>query len=132
MRPIGNVAKRRRVFVPGRDLVQQGQSERAGYACPLSQYLLADALGLSAVHVKRVLRHLREAGIAMFRDGFVAFDDCARPRDHAQTQTHPQQRQALSDDPPTCLASSCCSAQDLGQDADSCLTQRSQDAQRSL
>jgi CRP-like cAMP-binding protein len=30
------------------------------FACPLNQYVLADALGLSAIHVNRVLRELRE------------------------------------------------------------------------
>ena len=52
-----------------------GLGSKAGFACPLSQYLLADALGLSAVHVNRVLRELREAGLVTFRDGFVKFDD---------------------------------------------------------
>lgn len=33
-----------------------GLADQKGYRCPLSQYLLADALGLSAVHVNRVLR----------------------------------------------------------------------------
>ncbi len=46
-----------------------------GYACPLTQYHLADALGLSAVHVNRVLRELREQGYITFRDGQVSFDD---------------------------------------------------------
>jgi CRP-like cAMP-binding protein len=45
------------------------------YQCPLSQYLLADALGLSAVHVNRVLRQLREEGLMTFRDGTVTFDN---------------------------------------------------------
>lgn len=52
-----------------------GMGSKAGFACPLTQYLMADALGLSAVHVNRVLRHLREAGMLTFRDGFVSFDD---------------------------------------------------------
>jgi CRP-like cAMP-binding protein len=52
-----------------------GLGSKSGYACPLSQYLLADALGLSAVHVNRALRQLREAGLVTFRDGFVKFDD---------------------------------------------------------
>jgi CRP-like cAMP-binding protein len=30
------------------------------FPCPLNQYVLADALGLSAIHVNRVLRQLRE------------------------------------------------------------------------
>lgn len=52
-----------------------GMSTRAGYACPLSQYLLADALGLSAVHVNRVLRELREEGLMTFQKGRLVFDD---------------------------------------------------------
>lgn len=55
-----------------------GLGSRAGYACPLTQYLLADAIGLSAVHVNRVLRQLREQGLVTFRDGFVTFDDYER------------------------------------------------------
>lgn len=54
-----------------------GYGTKAGYACPLSQYLLADALGLSAVHVNRVLRELREAGLVTFQSGFVQFDNFA-------------------------------------------------------
>lgn len=52
-----------------------GMATRTGYACPLSQYLLADALGLSAVHVNRVLRELREEGLMTFQKGRVVFDD---------------------------------------------------------
>lgn len=52
-----------------------GMGGRAGFACPLSQYLLADLLGLSAVHVNRVLRELREIGLLTFQRGHVVFDD---------------------------------------------------------
>ncbi len=52
-----------------------GLATTEGYACPLSQYLLADALGLSAVHVNRVLRELREAGLMTFQHGAVTFQD---------------------------------------------------------
>ncbi len=55
-----------------------GLGSKAGYDCPLTQYHLADALGLSAVHVNRVLRHLREEGLVTFRDGRVTFDDYDR------------------------------------------------------
>jgi CRP-like cAMP-binding protein len=55
-----------------------GMGSKEGFACPLTQYLLADALGLSAVHVNRVLRQLREDGMATFRDGFVSFDNYVR------------------------------------------------------
>jgi CRP-like cAMP-binding protein len=52
-----------------------GQATDKGYACPLTQYMLADALGLSAVHVNRVLRELREDGLVTFQQGKVVFDD---------------------------------------------------------
>lgn len=55
-----------------------GVGDRSGYPCPLTQYHLADALGLSAVHVNRVLRHLREAGLVTFQKGQVKFDDVKR------------------------------------------------------
>ncbi len=60
-----------------------GLATKAGYTCPLTQYLLADALGLSAVHVNRVLRQLRETGLLTFRDGYVTFDDYDRLREFA-------------------------------------------------
>lgn len=62
----------------GARLTLVGLGNKAGYACPLTQYLLADALGLSAVHVNRVLRQLREKGMMTFREGFVAFDNYDR------------------------------------------------------
>lgn len=52
-----------------------GLGSRAGFACPLTQYHLADALGLSAVHVNRTLRDLRESGLVTFQNGEVTFDD---------------------------------------------------------
>lgn len=61
-----------------------GKGSREGYACPLTQYLLADALGLSAVHVNRVLRQLREQKLVTFRDGQVTFDDYPRLAEFAK------------------------------------------------
>lgn len=54
-----------------------GMGDRSGFQCPLTQYQLADALGLTAVHVNRVLRHLRETGLVRFQRGRVVFDDFA-------------------------------------------------------
>lgn len=54
-----------------------GLTSKAGYDCPLTQPMLADALGLSAVHVNRVLRELREDGLVTFQHGKVNFDDFA-------------------------------------------------------
>lgn len=44
-----------------------------GYDCPLSQGLLADALGVSHIHVNRCLRRLRELGLLTFHRGRVTF-----------------------------------------------------------
>ncbi|QUS35102.1 Crp/Fnr family transcriptional regulator [Falsirhodobacter algicola] len=53
------------------------------YHCPLSQYLLADALGLTAVHLNRVLRQLREDGLVSFRRNLVTIHDRARMMEFA-------------------------------------------------
>ncbi len=59
----------------GQRLQLVGLGSEAGYACPLSQYDLADALGLTAIHVNRVLRQLRERRLATFRGGRVELHD---------------------------------------------------------
>ncbi len=61
-----------------------GRGTRDGFACPLTQYHLADALGLSAVHVNRVLRELREDGLATFQKGQVTIHDFDRLIDLAE------------------------------------------------
>lgn len=61
----------------GARLALVGMGSREGFDCPLTQYHLADALGLSAVHVNRVLRQLRERGLVTFRDGRVSLHDYA-------------------------------------------------------
>lgn len=68
----------------GSRLALVGMGDKSGYTCPLTQYLLADALGLSAVHVNRVLRLLREDGMLTFRDGYVAFDDYEKLAEFAE------------------------------------------------
>lgn len=62
----------------GARLALVGIGSKAGYACPLTQYHLADALGLTAIHVNRVLRQLREDGLVTFRAGHVTFDNYDR------------------------------------------------------
>lgn len=64
-----------------------GLADNAGFDCPLTQYHLADALGLSAVHVNRVLRHLREEKLMTFQKGRVIFDDFAGLTDVAGFDT---------------------------------------------
>ncbi|MDU8944696.1 Crp/Fnr family transcriptional regulator [Ovoidimarina sediminis] len=68
----------------GARLALVGLGNKAGYDCPLTQYHLADALGLSAVHVNRVLRQLRENGLLTFRDGRVSYDDHDRLMEFAE------------------------------------------------
>lgn len=64
-----------------------GLGNETGFDCPLTQYHLADTLGLSAVHVNRVLRQLREEGLVTFQKGRVAFDDFGRLRELASFDT---------------------------------------------
>jgi len=71
----------------GARLTLVGMGDMDGYECPLTQYHLADALGLSAVHVNRVLRKLREGGLATFRDGRVFIHDHDRLADIAGFDT---------------------------------------------
>ena len=61
-----------------------GLGSESGYACPLNQYLLADALGLTAIHVNRVLRQLRERALVTFREGHVEVHDLPGLRDLAE------------------------------------------------
>jgi CRP-like cAMP-binding protein len=68
----------------GSRLALVGMGGKEGYGCPLTQYHLADALGLSAVHVNRVLRKLRESGLVTFQDGLVTFGDIDRLVDLAE------------------------------------------------
>ena len=61
----------------GTRLERVGLATKNGYHCPLSQTDLADVLGMSAVHVNRVLRDLRERDMLTFKAGQVHFNDLA-------------------------------------------------------
>ena len=52
-----------------------GLATEAEFDCPLTQYVLADALGLSPIHVNRVLRQLREQNLLTLRKGHVKIHD---------------------------------------------------------
>lgn len=45
------------------------------FTCPLNQYVLADALGLSAIHVNRMLRQLRERKLLTLQAHKVIIQD---------------------------------------------------------
>ena len=54
-----------------------GLASDKAFDCPLNQYVLADTLGLSAIHVNRVLRQLRERKLLTLRDRKVQILDPA-------------------------------------------------------
>lgn len=54
-------------------LQESGRTTASGYDCPLSQQLLADALGLTSIHFNRILRYLREKELLLFNGGTVEF-----------------------------------------------------------
>jgi CRP-like cAMP-binding protein len=52
-------------------------ADAGGFPLKITQTDLAECLGLTSVHVNRVLRKVREAGLAVFRDGRVEILDPA-------------------------------------------------------
>ena len=57
-----------------------GLATEAEFKCPLSQFVLADALGLTAIHINRVLRQLREEELLTFHKRNVRIHDLNRLR----------------------------------------------------
>lgn len=52
-----------------------GLATETEFRCPLSQFVMADALGLTAIHVNRTLRQLRERNLVTVRTGSVVIHD---------------------------------------------------------
>ena len=52
-----------------------GLATETEFACPLSQFVLADALGLTSIHVNRTLRELREMKLLTLRRRTVTIHD---------------------------------------------------------
>jgi CRP-like cAMP-binding protein len=52
-----------------------GLATESEFECPLSQFVIADALGLTAIHVNRVLRQLRDQGLLTVRKKTVTIRD---------------------------------------------------------
>lgn len=55
-----------------------GLTDESGYALPITQTDLAECLGLTPIHINRMLRELREQGLAEFRRGRVTLHDLPR------------------------------------------------------
>ncbi|WFP78016.1 Crp/Fnr family transcriptional regulator [Mesorhizobium sp. WSM4906] len=58
-------------------LERVGAVNHDSFECPLTQYDLADVLGLTPIHVNRMLRELRERKFLEFRHGHVRMIDRA-------------------------------------------------------
>lgn len=56
-------------------LTLAGLADRNGFAFPLTQEVLADALGLTSVHVNRMLQALRRSGDLESRNGYIVIPD---------------------------------------------------------
>ena len=56
-------------------LLRVGLAEGEGFHLPLTQEVLADALGLSIVHVNRTLQQLRREGLLVLRGAQAVFTD---------------------------------------------------------
>ena len=52
-----------------------GLATEREFTCPLNQYVIGDALGLSAIHVNRVLRQLRERRLLTLKERKVVIED---------------------------------------------------------
>ena len=52
-----------------------GLATEAEFKCPLSQFVLGDALGLTPIHVNRVLRQLRERDLLTLQKGIARIHD---------------------------------------------------------
>ena len=61
-------------------LTSVGLATRTEFKFPLTQYVLGDALGLSAIHVNRVLHQLRHQELLTLRQGRVQILDVGRLR----------------------------------------------------
>jgi len=58
-------------------LAQAGQADERSFLLPLTQHELSEALGISTVHVNRVLQHLKDLGVARIMDRRVMIGDLA-------------------------------------------------------
>jgi len=65
-------------------LAQVGQADERSFQLPLTQHELSEALGISTVHVNRVLQHLKDLGLARIMDRRVMIGDLATLENFAE------------------------------------------------
>ncbi|GEO86872.1 MULTISPECIES: Crp/Fnr family transcriptional regulator [Alphaproteobacteria] len=82
---IANIGRRDALERTGHLLLELGirasegtKADFDGFVCPLKQSDIGDAVGLSTVHINRVLKDLRTNGLLSFRNGIVEFLDRRR------------------------------------------------------
>ncbi|WP_112807734.1 Crp/Fnr family transcriptional regulator [Ensifer sp.] len=82
---LANIARRDALERTGHLLLElslrAGKPDRPGFDgfdCPLTQSDIGDAVGLSTVHINRVLKEMRLKGLLSFRNGIVEFLDRRR------------------------------------------------------
>ncbi len=61
-----------------------GEGTSDGFRVPLTQTVIADALGLTPIHTNRVLRQLERDGLLERDNGWIQFTDAARLADISQ------------------------------------------------
>jgi CRP-like cAMP-binding protein len=61
-----------------------GLEREAGFYCPMTQYHIADALGLTPFHISRVFRDLKAARLSHHHRGWISIFDAAKLADLAQ------------------------------------------------
>ncbi|NRG16387.1 Crp/Fnr family transcriptional regulator [Rhizobiales bacterium] len=61
-----------------------GKCNGESFSCPLNQGQIADALGLTSVHLNRIMRELRQEGVVNLKDGYVEFLDFDKAVEVAQ------------------------------------------------
>lgn len=71
-----------------RRLAAVDQVEPDGFRLPLTQTDIADIMGLSTVHVNRVMKQLREAGLLRMSAQRIIVDDWTRLREIAGFRNH--------------------------------------------
>ena len=65
-------------------LAQLGLADDHGFALPLTQQELGDALGISTVHANRTLQHLKDAGLVRIIERRVIISDLNRLQTYAE------------------------------------------------
>lgn len=87
-------------------LCQRGLVKRPSFILPLTQQQIGDHLGMTIVHVNRVLRRLRENGVLVLQRQTVIIQDMAKLRTLVSCSIKEQPLSVMSNLPPSIRANS--------------------------